>query len=237
MAIQPNERANPSNGVPSNTGTTGYGAGTPRMSDTMSSGPTNDAAGIASQVQDKAEELMTRAGETTRTRIDDGKRRAARELGNVAHALRQSGTDMANDQGMLAPYVNRVADQVERFSTFIDTHSPEDIARNVESFARRNPAVFLGGCFALGMAAARFFKASRPELPVPYGYQRDTLRQTGYPPTMGSPGYDSGVNYGSGAGYGGAASYGRTNTGGFDASSGRTNTGGFDASSGRPTER
>ena len=32
--------------------------------------------------------------------------------------------------------------------------------RGVESFARREPLLFIGGAFALGMVAARFLKAS-----------------------------------------------------------------------------
>ena len=37
------------------------------------------------------------------------------------------------------------------------------MARDAESYARRNPAVFLGSAFVLGILAARFFKSS----PVP----------------------------------------------------------------------
>jgi hypothetical protein len=135
---------------------------------------------MSAKVEEKAHELVSRAGESARSRIDDGKQRAAAELGSVASALRQCGTDNNSDGAILAPYVSRVADQVERISTFIDTHSVEDLARDVEHFARRNPAVFLGSCFALGVVAARFLKSSRPDLPVPYGYQQNTLSAAGY---------------------------------------------------------
>jgi hypothetical protein len=165
MTIQPNERFGTSGG---------------------SSTPGGDGRGVASQVQEKAEELMGRAGQSARSRVDDGKQRAARELGTVAHALHQCGTDLNNDrEAVLAPYVSRAADQVERFSNFIDRHSVEELAREVEGFARRNPAVFLGSCFALGMVAARFLKSSHPELPVRYDDQRRVLEQVDYRTSSG----------------------------------------------------
>jgi hypothetical protein len=37
------------------------------------------------------------------------------------------------------------------------------------------------------MVAARFLKASRPELPVPYGYQQNTLSRAGYNTEYASP--------------------------------------------------
>jgi hypothetical protein len=156
----------------------------------MATQPNDGSRRVTAQVQETAEELMERAGETARSRIDDGKQQAARELNSVAHALRNCGTDLESDRtALLAPYVNRVADQVERFSRYIDTHSPQDIARNVEGFARRNPAVFLGGCFALGMVAARFLKSSRSDLPVPMDYYR-SAELAGYTPQTARPTYD-----------------------------------------------
>jgi hypothetical protein len=178
MTIQPNERF----------GTSGGSTGGPGAAGTSGAGSTlgGDGRGVTSQVQQKAEELMDRAGHSARSKLDDGKQRAARELGTVAHALHQCGTDLNNDrEAVLAPYVSRVADQVERFSNFIDTHSAEDLAHEVEGFARRNPALFLGSCFALGIVAARFLKSSRPDLPVRYDEQQRVLERAEYRTSSG----------------------------------------------------
>src|SRR5262245_56372280 len=171
MTTQPNERSGGSGGFVA-------GSGTPGSSYDREAW---DDAGMVGHVQSKAEDLASRAGERARSRFDDGKHRAAQELGSVAHALRECGTHMNGDRStLLAPYVNQAAEQVDRISHFIDTHSPEDIAHNVERFARKNPAVFLGGCFAIGMLAARFLKSSRSEVPVRYGLQERTPDHTGY---------------------------------------------------------
>ena len=199
MAIQPNDGFN----TTTDTGTSG--------------GLRADDRDVKAQVQEKTEQLMERAGESARSRIDDGKHQAARELGSVAGALRQCGTDINHDRtAMLTPYINRVADQVERFSTYIDSHTPEDIARNVENFARRNPAVFLGSCFALGMVAARFLKASRSDLPVPYEQYR-SAEWAAYPPATARSPYN-----GDGAVSSDDSLSSGRNAGGYEAGAGRT---------------
>ena len=38
----------------------------------------------------------------------------------------------------------------------------DDIVREAEAFARRQPAVFIGGALALGLLASRFLKAAPP---------------------------------------------------------------------------
>jgi len=79
------------------------------------------------------------------------------------------------------------------------------------------------------MMAARFLKSSRPELPVRYGYQQNTLNDAGYMSTMSPTGYGDGRSYGGAVGSTGGTvdstgSYGGTagSTGAFDAAAGRT---------------
>jgi hypothetical protein len=154
MAIQPND---------------GLGSAGATYSDTGSSEVRDRARELVSDAKETGQELVSRAGERARSGIEDTKHRAARELDSVANALRGCGGDLGTQEdSMLAPYVERVADQVGRFANVLDTRSVDDIARDVEQFARRNPAVFLGGCFAVGMLAARFLKSSKPNLPVLY---------------------------------------------------------------------
>ena len=57
-------------------------------------------------------------------------------------------------------YVDQAADQVERLSEYVRERDVVQIAGDVEKFARREPALFLGGAFVLGLCAARFLKSS-----------------------------------------------------------------------------
>ena len=174
MAIQPNEGL----------GTTGT-----TYSDSGSSEVRERARELVHDAKQSGLKLATQAGDRARTGIEDTKHKAARELDSVANALRGCGGDLGSQEdSMLAPYVERVADQVGRVANMLETRTVNEIARDVESFARRNPAVFLGGCFAVGMLAARFLKSSKPNLPVLYdeaqaryslGDQRGSIERTG----------------------------------------------------------
>ena len=84
--------------------------------------------------------------------------RSANDISDVARALRQTKDQLGDN--FAAPIVDRAADQLERFSRFLRTADANQVLRGVETFARREPLVFLGGAFALGMLGARFLKSS-----------------------------------------------------------------------------
>jgi len=50
---------------------------------------------------------------------------------------------------------------VENWADYVQQTDVRQMADRVESFARREPAIFLGGAFALGLLGARFLKSSR----------------------------------------------------------------------------
>jgi hypothetical protein len=64
------------------------------------------------------------------------------------------------EQDSVARYVNQAAEQTERLSEYLSERDANELVREVEDFARNRPAVFLGGAFAIGIAAARFLKSS-----------------------------------------------------------------------------
>jgi hypothetical protein len=70
------------------------------------------------------------------------------------------------DQGQQAAvpqYLSSAADQVDRLSHYLRSTDLRQMAEGVERFARRQPAIFIGGAFALGLLGARFLKSSRPQ--------------------------------------------------------------------------
>ena len=62
----------------------------------------------------------------------------------------------------MAQFVERAADQIERFSNHLRERDLNDLVGEAQRFARQQPAMFIGSSFAAGMLAARFIKASRP---------------------------------------------------------------------------
>ncbi len=83
-------------------------------------------------------------------------------IGSVVSAVRQS-TQQLRDQRheTIAEYVEQAAAQLERFSSTLKEKNVGQLLDDAQRFARRNPALFVGGAFAAGLLSARFFKSSR----------------------------------------------------------------------------
>jgi hypothetical protein len=121
------------------------------------------AGQVADQAQQTAGQVADQARQQVTSRITGQKDRAAEGLNSVAQALRQTGEQLREqDQQNVTGYIDRAASQVERISTYLQNNDLGQLVDDVERFARRQPALFLGGAFVLGLLGARFLKSSRP---------------------------------------------------------------------------
>lgn len=119
----------------------------------------NDIAGqTLGQVKDKAASV-----------IGEQKTNLATGINTVADSIRQIGENLRtgdeNNQiaSLVGKYGDTLAGRVEKLSSYIDDKELSELVHDVETFARRNPALFVGGAFALGVIAARFLKSSRQQ--------------------------------------------------------------------------
>lgn len=94
------------------------------------------------------------------SRVDEQKNRAAEGLGGIADVIRSAGYELRAENEALASYVDAASDQMKRFATHIRERGVADMLDDVNGFARRNPAVFIGGALLVGIGIARFLKAS-----------------------------------------------------------------------------
>jgi hypothetical protein len=192
---------------------------------------TQEKAGQAvDQAQQMAGQVADQAKQQATSQLDSRKNQAVDSLGTVAQALRQTSQHLRqNDQGTIAQYTDKAAERVEQFTGQLRGKDVQTMVRDVERYARQQPAVFLGGAFVLGLLGARFLKstAQREDDDESGGYGAN--RSYGYDrgPRYGNyrPGYYSGsyrgqYDRGSDSGY-----YGGQQTGG--ATTGRTGTGGY----------
>jgi len=119
------------------------------------------AADIKEQVQQTAADVKEQVATQATDKLSGQKDAASGSLNTVAHAFRQTGEQLRdNDQAGIADYVERAAGQVEHFAGYLNKRDIRGLAQDTEQFARREPALFLGGAFALGIFAARFLKSS-----------------------------------------------------------------------------
>ena len=164
------------------------------------------------QAKEKAVHLAGDAREQVTQRVesglDRGKARAADTLGGVAQTLLQSSQQLRQQQPQLGDYAERAAREMQRFSDYLQRTDVHELVDRAEDVARRQPALFLGGMFALGVVGARFLRSSRraqqpdtspyrgPSLPSPQAGAGD--RAFGASPS--SSAYAAG--YGATPGYG-----------------------------------
>lgn len=118
----------------------------------------------AGRVQEQAGPMVEQAEERTKGMLDAQKNRAAGELGGVAEALHTTADQLRQkDRGAVAEYADRAASSIESFSGQLRNKSVDELLNDARNVARRNPQLFLGGAFALGVFVSRFLKASSPE--------------------------------------------------------------------------
>ena len=130
--------------------------------------------GIAGKVRERAAAQLT----TQKDRALDG-------LGGVAQAVRQTTQSLREQQhGTLAGYVEQAADQIERLSRNLKQKDIGELVSDAQRLARRQPALFVGSAFAIGLLGARFFKSSSPDRdPASAGYRggyRTDTERTAY---------------------------------------------------------
>jgi len=118
--------------------------------------------------------ILSRVKERATAQLTDQKEKATDSIDTVAQAVRQSTQQLRDQQhGVLAQYVEQAADQLDRLSTNLRNKDVSDLISDAEGFARRQPALFVGAAFAVGVIGARFLKSSaennRLSADQPYG--------------------------------------------------------------------
>lgn len=127
--------------------------------------------------------IMNRVREQASSQLNTQKNKATDGLGSVAHAVRETTQRLRNDNHeTVARYAEQAAEQIERFSQGLKNKDVGELMNDAQRLARRQPALFVGGAFTLGLLGARFLKSSSPE--DSYGYD-----------------YSSGRDYSSGGGF------------------------------------
>lgn len=119
-----------------------------------------------SGAKDGASGVMERVKEGAAAQLSSQKNRATDGLGSLANAVRKTSQPLReNNQDTIARYVEQAADQIERVSTRLRERDVSELMRDAERLARRQPALFIGGAFAIGVLAARFLKSSAGDQP------------------------------------------------------------------------
>lgn len=129
------------------------------------------ASQLADQAKTQASALAAQATDKVKEQIGTQKEKAAGSLGAISDAIRYSA-DSLNESGQapIANVVTSFATQIDGLTGYLRDKDVDQIASEVVDYAKKNPQVFVGGAFLLGIALARFIKSSNrtSDALVPY---------------------------------------------------------------------
>ena len=137
---------------------------------------TDKASGVAGSLMDAAKEQAAGLGNVARDTanqaagrmkavINDQKSAGADYLGNIAQCTQRAATEFDMNAPQAAEYIRQAANQVDSLANAIRNRDAAELVSEVQSFARRQPALFFGGAMVLGFAALRFLKSSSASMP------------------------------------------------------------------------
>ncbi|HET7239229.1 MAG TPA: hypothetical protein VFI76_09385 [Terrimicrobiaceae bacterium] len=121
-----------------------------------------ESSAAVEQIKTAAQSAARQAQEAGRDFVHEQKENLAHKVGEYAGAIRATAERLRSDEAnLLATPAQKAAEQLEQVSRYLREKEPAAFLDDLESFARRKPEVVFGALFAVGLAAARFFKASR----------------------------------------------------------------------------
>src|SRR5215831_199862 len=91
------------------------------------------------------------------TSAADGLEKAAGLVTAVGEQLRE------RQLGDLAHYTDQTVDQMQKAAAWLRTTTPEEIARNVEDLAKKQPELVIAGAVALGLLGLRLLRGAGQE--------------------------------------------------------------------------
>jgi len=113
-------------------------------------------------------DLVGAARDSAMSLLDAQRSRVADQIGALGDALRQSTESLeSTGVGSLAQYANQAADQISGFADTMRDRSWNELAGDIESFARRYPLTFMASAMGLGFIAGRFLLSSSERVRYP----------------------------------------------------------------------
>jgi len=107
--------------------------------------------------------IVNRVKETATAQLASQKNRGTDALDRLAGAVRSTTRKLREERhDTVAGYIDHAANRIENWAERLREKDVEDLISDLHRLARRQPAVFIGSAFALGLLAGRFLKSSRP---------------------------------------------------------------------------
>lgn len=116
---------------------------------------------VLAQGKEQAGQVFDQTKSQIVGQLSDQKTRAADGLAGVVTAIQQAAVPFRdNNVPYVADYAESFAGQIDKVTQYLRDNDIEDLTSDVAAYARKNPTLFVGGAFVLGLGIARFLKSS-----------------------------------------------------------------------------
>jgi hypothetical protein len=169
-------------------------------------------------LKDAAAGVADEAGRTIEKSAARGMSQVGDTLHQVADAIRQGSASLETEQPQIGGLIGTAANKIDEAATYVTDREPMELMDGAQAFARRQPALIIGGGLVAGLLLGRALRSASGQGPADASRQDwygAGYRQSSARPATGT----SRVSSGYGTGYG--ASYDQAAT----ATSGRRGTG------------
>ena len=125
---------------------------------------TDKAKSAAGQAAGQASSLVDQVKDKASAAADGQKAGIADQIDGFADAIHKSGEQFKGQQDWIASAVERGATELSSLATSLRENDLGTLLRQVQTFARQQPAIFIGASLAAGFALARFGKIVASDL-------------------------------------------------------------------------
>ena len=143
--------------------------GTSKTGDSQSGTGAATARSFYDQAKETAGQAYEAVSEKAAGKLDEKRSTLSDGLSAVADSVRQVSSNLGSSQTdnslaeAAAKYTDTAARKIENVAGYFENKDVRAMARDLESFARRNPAIFIGAAFGAGFLVARFLKSTAPD--------------------------------------------------------------------------
>ena len=141
----------------------------------ISSKPVGGEATDTEKLKTAAADMTEDAKRRGREQFEARKHTAADQAEKAANAVERFADDLADQElQSFADYAGQLAGGMRNFAETVRGRSIDELIGDTQRLARNNPALFMMGSVAVGIALSRFAKASSKRRSAKYQYADDS---------------------------------------------------------------
>ncbi len=116
------------------------------------------AAGLLGNAKESAKAMASDAGGKASDALEDQKSAGVSKIKGISGAIRRAADELEGELPPAATYIRRAADEIDAMTDAVQRRDVRQILSDVQGFAKRQPAAFLGATVLGGFAVMRLLR-------------------------------------------------------------------------------